>query len=79
MRNDPDTNVWVTRRELVLAALRYIAARDYGDEGHADYYADIEYAEDGLAVAARDLAEAVEALPREDQPVGWNKRGAVTL
>lgn len=75
MRNDPDTHgsVFQARAEMIRASLDYVAAHDYGDESSPDY------AEERLALAARDLAEATEALPREDQPVGWNKRGAVTL
>lgn len=79
MRNDPDTHgrVFEARSDLIRAALGYVLAADYGDESSPHHGDSIQYNEDALALAARDLAEATEALPRADRPVGWNKREAV--
>lgn len=55
---------------LLGAALRAIHSNDYADEGpHAA--AQSEYDDERLALAARDLVRAVDALPADDQPVGW--------
>lgn len=60
------------RGHVVSAALRLVQA-DYGDETHAFYSDECEYAAELLDLAARRLFEAVESLddPR-DQPIGWN-------
>ncbi len=54
------------------AALHSIAAHHYARESdpHAD--AADEYASEQLALAARDLVRAVEALPENERPVGWD-------
>lgn len=55
------------------AALRAITADRYASESdpHAD--AESEYADEHLALAARDLVNAVEALPDDKKPIGWTK------
>ena len=62
------------RDELILAAMRVIAADHYAreEDPHAD--AESEYAGEKLALAARDLVRAVDALPESDQPIGWGKQ-----
>lgn len=63
-------NVDAARRALLGAALRSVYSSDYADEGpHAD--AQAEHDDDRLALAARDLVRAVDALPADEQPVGW--------
>lgn len=59
------------RDELIRAALRVIAADHYADDAapHAD--AESEYAGERLALAARALVQAADALPADQQPVGW--------
>ena len=54
------------------AALRSIAAHHYGrpDDPHGD--AEDEYAGEQLALAARELVRAVEALPEDQRPIGWD-------
>lgn len=54
------------------AALRAVAAHHYAadNDPHADAYA--EYAGERLALAARDLVRAVDALPEGKRPVGWD-------
>lgn len=58
---------------LIRAALRSLAADNYPNENdpHAD--AESEYASEQLALAARELARAVDQLPEEQQPIGWDK------
>lgn len=59
------------RNDLLRAALRCIAADYFADDAdpHAD--AESEYAGERLALAARELVAAVDALPEGDQPIGW--------
>lgn len=54
------------------AALEAIQARHYGRE--TDLWADAasEHADEQLALAARDLVRAIEALPAADRPVFWD-------
>lgn len=58
---------------LMRAALRSLAADHYEVESdpHAD--AESEYAAEQLALAARELVRAVDQLPDEQQPIGWDK------
>lgn len=60
----------VARGELILAALRVLSAerRDGAERGSAD---ELDYAEDQLALAARQLVNATDALPADQRPVGW--------
>lgn len=59
------------RDELILAAMRVIAADHYvrEEDPHAD--AESEYSGEQLALAARALVRAVDALPEADWPIGW--------
>ncbi len=60
----------VTARERLLrAALRCISATLAGESADAD--ADSEYADEQLALAARDLVAATDATDAGRQPVGW--------
>lgn len=72
----PSYEAAVAHDALVRAALRSIAADHYGDEAspHAD--ADATVAGEKLAHAARALVRAVDALPDEDQPIGWGESSA---
>ncbi|MCX4444766.1 hypothetical protein ACFY9R_29170 [Streptomyces albidoflavus] len=58
-------------QKLVAAALDAIQATHYyrEEDPHAD--ASREYAEEQLALAARNLARAVDTLPADEQPIGW--------
>jgi hypothetical protein len=60
------------RARVEHAALAAVTADRYADENdaHADAHAD--YAGDLLALAARDLTRAVNAMPAGDRPVGWD-------
>jgi hypothetical protein len=55
------------------AALRSISTHHYARETdpHAD--AADEWAGEQLALAARDLVRAVEAMPPDQRPIGWDK------
>ena len=64
-----DVNVHLYRvRE---AALRSVLTNDYprDSDPHAD--ASAEHADEGLALAARELVLAVDALPPNERPIGW--------
>ncbi|MFD3363622.1 hypothetical protein ACFWW5_11020 [Streptomyces albidoflavus] len=58
-------------QKLVTAALAVIETTHYYrvEDPHAD--AAREYAEEQLALAARNLARAVDTLPADEQPIGW--------
>lgn len=58
---------------LEKAALRSIAADRYAVEEDPHSGAESEYADELLALAARDLVRAVEALPEGQRPIGWDK------
>ena len=58
------------RERLLRAAFRCLTARLAEEGAYAD--ADAEYADDELALAARDLSDATEALPAEKRPAGWS-------
>lgn len=68
-----DSLAYSEARERVLgAALRLMTARHVADnDPRADSDSEIEYAEEMLALAARDLAHATDALPPEQHPIGW--------
>jgi hypothetical protein len=65
------------RERVEEAALRSITARHYADPAHQWAGAEAEYADELLALAARDLVRAVEALPEDKRPVGWDTVEAV--
>jgi hypothetical protein len=61
-------------RQVEAAALRAITAHYYcrAEDPHSS--AEAEYASEQLAMAARDLVRAVEALPADKRPIGWDAR-----
>jgi hypothetical protein len=60
-------------RERVIRAVLRVLESEHEERPHAHSAAEAEYAGEQLALAARELAEAVDALPREQQPVGWDR------
>jgi hypothetical protein len=70
-------NVIQAREELVKAAIRCITS-DYADPS-ADSASQAEYADEQLAIAARNLAEATEALPASQRPVGWHTENSLPV
>lgn len=65
---NPVEEVIRTRRQLVLAALQDAAA----EYGMAGLPTKAMRADDVLAIAARNHARAVEALPAGRRPKGWD-------
>ena len=59
------------KERTIRAALRCLSA-EHAEE-NADAASEAEYAEEQLALAARDLAEATEELRPGQQPVGWSR------
>ncbi|MFD6149429.1 hypothetical protein [Streptomyces sp. NPDC060243] len=59
--------------QLIRAALRVIEATHYprDNDPHAD--AEQEYSDEQLALAARAFTDAVNALPADEQPIGWGR------
>ena len=73
----------LSARELVLtAALRLLTAERrldrVQDDGDASAEAQYDYATEQLALAAQALTRATDALPPEEQPVGWNNEPDTT-
>jgi hypothetical protein len=66
------SEIFHAKAALERAALGAIAADRYPESPHAD--ADAEHADEQLAVKARDLARAVEALPADERPIGWARK-----
>jgi hypothetical protein len=58
-------------RRVTVAALRLLAA-ELEEQEHAHSADEAQYAQELLALAARELTRAVDALPRSQQPVGWH-------
>lgn len=55
------------------AALRSIATHYYDNPADPNGDASDELAADELAMAARDLVRAIEALPVGERPIGWDE------
>ena len=68
----PMEEVIRTRRQLILAALNDAAA-EYGMGGVP---ARAMKADEVLAIAARNHARAIDALPLQRQPKGWHEPAA---
>jgi hypothetical protein len=73
----------LSTRELVLtAALRLLAAERridrIQDDSDATAEAEYDYAIERLALAAQALTRAFDALPPEEQPVGWKNEPGTT-
>lgn len=63
---------------VMRAALRVLSA-ERGREDDPHFAAELDYAEELLALAARELTRATDALPEDEQPVGWREEeGGVT-
>jgi hypothetical protein len=64
----------VEQHETVVAtALGVVQATHYSRTGDRHEDAAYEYAIEQLALASRALAEAVERMPADEQPIGWTK------
>lgn len=67
-----DLDYAAAQHRLFRAALEALLASDYGDESRPHYDASAQHAEEQMALAARDLVRAVEALPANERPIGWD-------
>lgn len=63
---------WLQTQQLVTAVLRQIQANHYADEASPHWDAEREYSAEQVALAARQLVRAVDALPAEQRPIGWD-------
>ena len=61
--------VIAARENLIRQVIRLLSGER--SEPHAYSAAEVEYAQELVALAARDLAEATDGLPQKDRPVGW--------
>lgn len=59
-------------QQLVTAVLRQIQANHYADEASPHWDAEREYSAEQVALAARALVRAVDALPEYQRPIGWD-------
>jgi hypothetical protein len=62
-------DVYHAREVLLSAALRALSAERGQDDAH--YAAELDYSYEQLALAARELTRATDALPAGKRPVGW--------
>jgi hypothetical protein len=69
----PDHGDVIVNRAALLKAAHEVVGQDIDpvEHAHADDHAD--YLDDQLAHAARLFVRAVDGLPAEHQPVGWNE------
>lgn len=57
---------------LVLKAAVRMLASELDDTEHAHSADEAQHAREGLALAARELVRATDALPGSQRPVGWD-------
>lgn len=67
------SRTFAARETVIYATLRFLSAER--SDTHADSDAEFEHADEQLALAARELAEATDQLPADEQPVGWRREG----
>lgn len=58
--------------QLTSAVLRQIHSTHYADEASPHWDAEREYSAEQVALAARVLVRAVNALPEDQRPIGWD-------
>lgn len=63
------------QEKLIRAVLRSIFADHYPEESNPHADAESEYAAEQVAIAARDLTDAVNTLDPNRRPIGWHKLG----
>lgn len=56
--------------DVMRASLRCLTAERTDPHANAD--AESEYADEQLALAARDLVKSIDALPPRERPIGWD-------
>lgn len=62
--------VTAAQERVIRQALRVLSAER--EDPHAHHDDDLAHAGERLALAARDLVRAVDALPGDDQPASWD-------
>lgn len=67
----PEEVVIEAREQLIIAAIHVLSAERIAPDVPSGAW-EMEYAEEKLATAARALAQAVDGLPADKRPVGWN-------
>lgn len=63
-------SVTAAQERVIRQALRVLSAER--EDSHAHHHDDLALAGEQLALAARDLVRAVDALPGDDQPASWD-------
>jgi hypothetical protein len=58
--------------QLVSAVLRLVHSTHYADEASPHWDAEREYSTEQVALAARELVRAVDELPADQRPIGWD-------
>lgn len=73
---DVDMAIQQALRALEERVLHSVQVHHYGREEDPNWAASTEHADEGVALAARDLVRLVEKLPRDRRPVGWGSDNA---
>lgn len=60
-----------TACDAVISASLDVLTAERSDVAISDFSASLARADDQLALAARELVQAVDALPADEQPPGW--------
>ncbi|MFJ2202430.1 hypothetical protein [Streptomyces violaceusniger] len=63
---------WQPTQQLVTAVLRQIQSTHYANEASPHWDAEREHSAEQVALAARALVRAVDALPEDQRPIGWD-------
>lgn len=70
----PDTPDALDAQEEMLRAALGVLRAERGREDDPHFGDELDLAHERMAYAARALHEAIEALPRDERPVGWNEK-----
>lgn len=74
MNFNPDHPALIRAYEDLTNAVLHDMLSERGDPTAAHYDDDRDHCQDTVALAARTLYQAVEGLPRDDKPIGWNTK-----
>jgi hypothetical protein len=69
--------VTAAQERVIRQALRALSAER--EDPHAHHDDELAYAGEQLALAARDLVRAVDALPVDALPVGWDDSYSIDM
>lgn len=73
MRAFDHDKVIAAQHQLEAAVLAALQTRHYGRESDPNLDAAMDHADDAIALTSRDLVRAIEVMPVEDRPIGWDK------